>query len=97
MAGYIILAKYTQKGLDSIKTFEERVAKSKAALKEMGIKFVGLWLTMGEYDWVGIADAPDDQTMAAWALILGKSGNYTTMTMRAFSEKEIPDILKKLP
>jgi uncharacterized protein with GYD domain len=97
MAGYIVLGKYTSKGLSDIKNQAENVENGRAVLKEMGIKFVGLWLTMGDYDWVGIYDAPDDQTMAAFALIAGKSGNYTTQTMRAFSEKEIPAILEKLP
>ena len=95
MAGYIVLGKYSLP-LKLIKNQVENLEKTKAEMKEMGIKFVGFWLTMGQYDWVGICDAPDDQTMAVFSLKLGMGGNQT-QTLRAFSEKELPGILSRLP
>jgi uncharacterized protein with GYD domain len=97
MAGYIVLGKYTAQGIARIRDQVENLESAKAELKQMGIKFVGFWLTMGEYDWVGICDAPDDQTMAAYLLALGSGGGSSTQTMRAYSEKELPEILKRLP
>ncbi len=96
MPGYIMLGKYTQSGLANIKNLETSLQKTKDTMKEMGIRFVGYWLTMGEYDFVGIADAPDDHAMAVLALMLGESGACVTQTMRAFSEKEAADIVKRL-
>ncbi len=97
MPGYIMLGKYTQSGLVDIKDLEADLQKTKDALKELGIRFVGYWLTMGEYDFVGIADAPDDHAIAVLALMLGKSGACVTQTMRAFSEKEAAEIVRRLP
>jgi len=97
MPGYIMLGKYTQSGLADINNLEASLQKTKDAMKEMGIRFVGYWLTMGEYYFVGIADAPDDHAMAVLALMLGKSGVCVTQTMRAFSEKEAAEIVKRLP
>ena len=52
--------------------------------------------TMGAYDLVFLFDAPDDQTMTAYALKLASLGNVKTQTMRAFSRQEMESILAKM-
>ncbi len=97
MAGYAVLYKFTQSGLASIKDQPERVKHAKELSAQMGIRVVGVWMTMGEYDMVTVVDAPDEQTLAARLLITGKAGHVTTTTMRAFSEDEFAQILSKPP
>jgi uncharacterized protein with GYD domain len=97
MAGYVVLYKFTKEGLDSIKDTPERIKHAKELSGQMGIRVVGTWITMGEYDMVSVVDAPDDQTLAARLLITGKAGHATTTTMRAFSEEEFAQIVAKLP
>jgi len=46
---------------------------------------------------VSIGDAPDDQTVAIYALSLAKLGNVTTQFMRALSEEEFAQVVSKLP
>jgi uncharacterized protein with GYD domain len=50
---------------------------------------------MGEYDGVAIFDAPDDHAMAAVLLTMGGQGIGSSETMRAFSEDEIGQIVKR--
>jgi uncharacterized protein with GYD domain len=50
---------------------------------------------MGAYDVVLLLDAPDDETMTAFALRLGSLGNVKTQTMRAFRREEMESILAK--
>ena len=97
MAGYISLLKYTQQGLANIKASPERIKQAKAAAEKMGVRNVGVWVTMGEYDLVAVWDAPDDQAMSAFMLSLAKLGNVTTQTMRALSEEEFAQVVSKLP
>jgi uncharacterized protein with GYD domain len=97
MAGYIGLFKYTQQGITNIKGSPERIKQAKAAAEKMGIRVVGVWVTMGQYDLVTVADAPDDQTMGAFILALASQGNVTTQTMRAFSEDEFAQVVGRLP
>ena len=97
MPGYISLSKYTQQGIAGIKTAPERLKQTKALLEKMGVRLVGIWWTLGEYDMVAVCDAPDDQTMAAAALASGMRGNGTTETMRALSEEEFAQVVSKLP
>ncbi len=96
MAGYVSLIKYTDKGKSEFKSMQDQIAKAKQTYQKMGVRLVGLWMTMGEYDGVAIFDAPDDQTMAMLLLSAEMQGMISTHTMRAFSEDEVGQIMKKL-
>ena len=50
MPGYISLCKYTQQGIAGIKTAPERLKQTKALFEKMGVRLVGIWWTLGEYD-----------------------------------------------
>ena len=97
MPGYIGLYKFTQQGLANIKSSPERIKQAKALAEKMGMRVVGVWATMGEYDLVTIGDVPDDQTAAVFALALAGQGNVTVRTMRALSEEEFAQVVSKLP
>ena len=97
MAGYIAVFKYTQQGIATIKDSPQRMKNARATAETMGIKTIGLWVTMGNQDLVGVFDAPDDQTMAAFVMGLAKLGNVTTQTMRALSEDEFAQVVSKVP
>ncbi len=97
MPAYVTLCKYTQQGLANVKSSPERMKENAAALKQFGGRFIGQWLTLGEYDIVAITEFPDDQTAAAAVLALARGGNITTVTLKAFSEDEFAQIVSKLP
>ncbi|MBF8254608.1 MAG: h16 [Deltaproteobacteria bacterium] len=65
--------------------------------RELGIKIKDIYWTMGAFDAVFTAEAPDDETMTAFAASMGSLGNIRTQTMRAFSAQEMNQILAKLP
>ena len=97
MPGYIVLGKYTQEGLEHLKEMPEIINKHKANCEKVGIRLVGTWCTMGEYDFVSVYDAPDDQAMAVRILDTARGGLVTTQTMRALSEEEFAEVVCKLP
>ncbi len=97
MPAYVILNKWTQQGISNIKASPNRLEQAKAAAGKMGIRLIGFWVTMGEYDMVSIWEAPDDQTIGTLALATASLGNVTTQTLKAFSEEEFAQIVSKLP
>lgn len=97
MPGYILLMKMTGKGAAEMKQAPQRLAESVKAWQAMGGTLRSIHVTMGPYDYVGVGEAPDDQTAAAFALALSAQGNVTTTTMRAFTPEEFGDIVAKLP
>ncbi|MCH7812316.1 MAG: GYD domain-containing protein, partial [Chloroflexi bacterium] len=56
-----------------------------------------VYLQMGQYDYIVVADAPDDETMARIALTIAGQGNVRTQTFRAFDRSEMLKVVEGLP
>ena len=97
MASYIMLANYTSLGIRNINSTTQRARDFKNETEKVGIKVKDIYWTLGQFDIVLIAEAPDDETMTAMALALGRLGNVTTQTMRAFPTEAMENIIGKLP
>jgi uncharacterized protein with GYD domain len=90
-----MLMKFTNPGLDSIQEAHKGRAAGKKAAKALGITWRHQYLVMGEYDVITILDAPDDETVAKFAL-MGMTGTLSITTMRAFTEAEADKLIKGL-
>jgi uncharacterized protein with GYD domain len=96
MAHYVMLLKFTDQGIRNVKDTTKRAAAAADMAAKMGAKLGTAYWTMGQYDLVLIADAPDDETIAAVSVKLGSLGNVSIQTLRAFDAKEVDGILKKV-
>jgi uncharacterized protein with GYD domain len=99
MAAYIILINYTQKGLEHIAEWKNRLELARRCLVERSGRLT-VYLTMGPYDVVAIAEARSDEDMAAFLLHLGSYGNVRTLTLKAFTEDQfthVIELMKQLP
>jgi len=97
MPTYIILVRYTQQGMQNIKDSPARLDAAKKAFQAMGAQLKQWFLVMGQYDAVVVSEAPDDETVAKLALVIGSLGNVHTETLRAFTEEEYRKIVAALP
>jgi uncharacterized protein with GYD domain len=95
MATYIMLMKFIDPGVESIKEASKARAAGKKAAKALGITWKHQYLVMGEYDIITILEAPDDETVARFAL-MGMTGSLAITTMRAFNEVEADRLIKSL-
>lgn len=96
MATYIALCSFTDQGVKTVKKSPKRAEAVKAAAKKYGCEMTQLYWTLGHYDLVSIIEASDDKSATAFALAVGAQGNVRTQTLRAFSGKEIGEIIGKL-
>lgn len=96
MATYIALVNFTDQGMRNVKQTTERAKALSAAAVKLGIKIKDTYWTMGAYDAVLVADAPDDEAITALALSVGALGNIRTQTMRAYSAEEMGRIIAKM-
>lgn len=96
MATYIMLASFTDQGIRNVKDTTRRADAFKELAKGSGATVKDIYWTLGQYDIVAIADAPDDTVMTALGLALGKSGNVRTQTLRAFTQADMNGILAKV-
>jgi uncharacterized protein with GYD domain len=97
MPVYITLCKLSEQGIKDIKNAPKRVEGVKKGIEKMGGKLTGFYLTMGEYDYVAIAEAPSDEVACTFLLGLGAAGNLKTTTMKAFTLGEFSKMVKNLP
>ena len=96
MANYISLLQFTEQGSRNVNHTVTRFGAASASAEKMGVKITDAFWIMGAYDIVLILDAPDDQTVSAFAAKLGSLGNVKTQTMRGFRREEMRDILAKI-
>jgi uncharacterized protein with GYD domain len=95
MASYILLATYTEQGLKTVKDTVKRASTVKELAKKAGIDMKDTYWTLGQFDVVAVFEAPNDEAMTAFALSIARQGNIKTQTLRAFSDKEMSDILAR--
>ncbi len=97
MPAYITLANFTDQGVRNVKGTVERTQAIKKAAEAAGARVIGVWWTLGQYDIVLIAEAPNDEVATRLLLATAMQGNTRSATLRAFSEEEMARIVKGLP
>ena len=97
MPSYMVLGRYTQKGVESIKGAPARLDAVKQAARQAEVEVKAFYLTLGQYDFVFVMDAPDDEAMARLMLATSAQGNFRSETLRAFTEDEYRKIIGALP
>ncbi len=97
MATYILLSRFTEQGLQTIKDGPARLEAAKKTLRRLGAELKDFYLTVGQYDAVAVVEAPDDETVARASLAIGSLGNVRLETLRAFTEEEYRKIVGALP
>jgi uncharacterized protein with GYD domain len=93
MPVYILLSKLTEAGV-------ARVMEDPACLREIGmdIEHLGVtvldqYATLGEYDFVHVIDAPDNETIARVSMELIARGNLKPLTLPTIS---VNDFISRL-
>jgi uncharacterized protein with GYD domain len=97
MPSYVILGKWTDQGIKSVKDTLNRSQRFREMVQQAGGSVTAQVWTQGAYDVVAIAELPDDDSATAVALQLGGTGNIRTETLRAYSADDVKRILGKLP
>ena len=96
MTTYIVLANWTEQGIRSVKDSPKRLDAAKKALQEVGGEFKSVFMTLGDYDLIGVYEAPDDAVAARFTLQLARLGNIRTRTLKAFPESAYREIIGSL-
>lgn len=88
MPVYVQLIKWTDQGRAKAATLPDRVDAVQKQVEDLGVNVIGHWLTMGQYDQIVVAEAPDDETVAKIAVMIAGRGNAVTETLRGFTMDE---------
>lgn len=63
MPYYIVLSNLTDEGRKSIKERPGRILEVNKEIEEMGVKIHKQYALLGQYDFVNIVEAPDNETV----------------------------------
>ena len=97
MTSYVLLLQYTDQGIRAIKDTTKRAAAFRGEIAgKFGVKVSEVLWTLGKYDLIALAEAPNDEAMASCSLSLARLGNVKIQTLRAFRASEIDAMLSKL-
>jgi uncharacterized protein with GYD domain len=97
VATYIMLIKLSDEAAANIQDAKRGRTAGKKAASALGVEWKRSYLFMGgEYDVLIVLEAPDEETMAKFALLGVMSGAVSTRTMRAFTEAEADQLVGSL-
>ena len=97
MPVYVTLLNWTDQGIRNVREAVQRVDSGvQVAEQKYGVRLRGIYWTVGPYDYVGLWEAPDEQSMSAFMLELCSLGNVRSITLRAYDHDEMGGILKRL-
>jgi uncharacterized protein with GYD domain len=89
MSTYLMLTNLTAEGLRTLKNNPGRTTEVNKEVEQMGGKVVAQYATLGDYDFVTIIEAPDEQTMAKISVELGSRGTMTSRTLTAMPASDL--------
>jgi uncharacterized protein with GYD domain len=99
MAKYLFQASYAAEGIKGLE--EDKASGRKAALSKavetLGGKLEALYLAFGAYDWVILADLPDNASTTAFSLAVSGSGLLRVTTTSLVSVEEMDMALQRKP
>ncbi len=83
MATYVMLSNLTDEGSKTITSRPERIREVNTELEKMGLKVKEQYALLGQYDFLSIVEAPDNETVARISAHLGSRGTISIMTLAA--------------
>jgi uncharacterized protein with GYD domain len=93
MATYVLLSSLTPEGRESLHKSPDRLGAVNEEIEKLGCKVLTQYALMGQYDFVTIIEAPDNETVAHLVIDLGAR---KTVNITSSPAIEIADLMAKL-
>jgi uncharacterized protein with GYD domain len=93
MAIYIMMSTLTDEGRKTVKTNPLRIKEVNKEVEAMGVKILAQYVTLGQYDFINVLQAPSNEVIAKVAIELGSRGTLQTSTLAALT---LDDFIKAL-
>ena len=83
MPTFIMLSTLTPEGVQTVKNNPTRIREVNHEIEQLGATVKAQWATLGQFDFVNVVEAPDEQTIARVSLELGSRGTARYETLVA--------------
>ena len=83
----------TDEGRKTIKKHPERIEEVNREIENMGAKVLAQYAVLGQYDFISILDAPNNEAVAKISIELGSRGTVQIITFPAIPVDEFIKIM----
>ena len=90
-----MLTNLTDEGRKTVKTNPDRIKEVNKEAEAMGVKILAQYVALGQFDFINILEAPNNEIIARVATELGSRGTLQTSTLAALTLDEYISSLKK--
>ena len=90
---YAMLSTLGPDGWETLRQHPERILAVRSEVEALGLKVHAQYALMGQYDFLNLIEAPDEQTMAKAAIMLAARGTMRTTTLPAIP---VDDLIARL-
>ena len=94
MPAYIMLSTLTPEGRQTLHKNPDRLEEVNKEVTDFGCKVVAQYAVLGQYDFISIIEAPDNETAAHLSVDLGSRGTVNITTLAAIPTTQLRDKLK---
>jgi len=95
MAIYIMLTRLTDEGRKTVKTNPQRIKEVNKEVESMGVKILAQYALLGQYDFINILEADNNEAVAKVATELGSRGTLETTTLAAMKLDDFVTSVRK--
>lgn len=96
MATYFIVETSTSAGMSTVREAPKRSGGVVESGKRMGVTVLEWFFVVGPFDFIMKAEAPDDETIAAFVMAINSGGNVTAKFYRAYTPEAWTQIVGRL-
>ena len=95
MSVYLMLTTLTDSGRKALQEDPEILKEINKEVEYMGVKILTQYALLGQYDFVNIVEAPNNEAVAKLAIRLSAKGTTQTLTLAAISIDDLIATLKE--
>jgi uncharacterized protein with GYD domain len=95
MSVYLLLTTLTDSGRKALQDDPEILKEINKETELMGVKILTQYALLGQYDFVNIVEAPNNEVVAKLAIRLSAKGTTQTLTLAAISIDDLISTLKE--
>ena len=95
MSVYLLLTTLTDAGRKALQDDPEILKEINKETEYMGVKILTQYALLGQYDFVNVVEAPNNEVVAKLAIRLSAKGTTQTLTLAAISVDDLIATLKE--
>ena len=97
MALYFVTEDVTREGMMSCKEAPGRARKVVEFAAQFDVEVIEFFYCMANFDFIMKVEAPDDESVCAFAMAVRRTGNVSASVTRAFPPEEWGAIVDRIP